>query len=67
MLKITNIQKKLERLTTMAQNRLIAISAAKEVHKQNIQRNIEHRLEVAKARGDQRLIRQLEAELRYFS
>ncbi|HIK07619.1 MAG TPA: hypothetical protein IGS40_23515 [Trichormus sp. M33_DOE_039] len=51
----------------MAQNRPIAISAAKEVHKQNIQRNIEHRLEVAKARGDQRLIRQLEAELRYFS
>lgn len=51
----------------MAQNRLRSMSAAKEVHKQNIQRNIEHRLEVAKASGDQSLIRQLEAELRYFS
>ncbi|MBD2363897.1 MULTISPECIES: hypothetical protein [unclassified Anabaena] len=51
----------------MSQNRLRAVSAAKELHKQNIQRNIEHRLEVAKAHGDQRLIRQLEAEMRHFS
>lgn len=67
MLVIIDIKKKLQRLTTMGQNRLRAMSAAKELHKQNIQRNIEHRLEVAKAHGDQRLIRQLEAELKYFS
>ncbi|WP_192881547.1 MULTISPECIES: arginine synthesis PII-interacting regulator PirA [unclassified Nostoc] len=51
----------------MSQNRLRAVNAAKEVHKRNIQKNIEHRLEVAKARGDQRLIRQLEVELKHFS
>ncbi|MBD2343168.1 arginine synthesis PII-interacting regulator PirA [Anabaena subtropica] len=51
----------------MSQTRLKANGAAKEVHRQNIQRNIEHRLEVARAKGDERLIRQLEAELRQFA
>ncbi|MBD2502854.1 arginine synthesis PII-interacting regulator PirA [Anabaena azotica] len=51
----------------MSQGRLKVNSAAQEVHRQNIQRNIEHRLEVARAKGDERLIRQLEAELRQFA
>ncbi len=51
----------------MSQGRLKVYSAAQEVHRQNIQRNIEHRLEVARAKGDERLIRQLEAELRQFA
>ncbi|WP_179048489.1 hypothetical protein [Nostoc sp. TCL26-01] len=51
----------------MTQNRLKAGNAAQEVHKLNIQRNIEHRLEVARAKGDERLVRQLEAELRQFA
>ncbi|MFN6571816.1 hypothetical protein [Dendronalium sp. ChiSLP03b] len=50
----------------MSQNRLQAVSKSKETHRQNIQRNIEHRLEVAKAKGDERLVRQLEAEIKYF-
>jgi hypothetical protein len=41
------------------------MSAATEIHKQNIKRNIEYRLEIAKSRGDERLIRQLEAEMKY--
>jgi len=32
------------------------------IHQANIRRNLEHRLEVAKARGDQSLIRQLQVE-----
>lgn len=51
----------------MSQGRLKVNSVAQEVHRQNIQRNIEHRLEVARAKGDERLIRQLEAELRQFA
>ncbi|BCL33647.1 hypothetical protein [Nostoc sp. MS1] len=51
----------------MSQGRFKANSATQEVHRQNIQRNIEHRLEVARAKGDERLVRQLEAELRQFA
>ncbi|MBW4562136.1 MAG: hypothetical protein KME32_13465 [Mojavia pulchra JT2-VF2] len=50
----------------MNTNRVQAATKAKEAHIQNIQRNIEHRLEVARAKGDEKLIRQLEAEMRYF-
>lgn len=51
----------------MSQSRLKVNSATQQVHRQNIQRNIEHRLEVARAKGDERLIRQLEAELRQYA
>ncbi|WP_197480190.1 MULTISPECIES: hypothetical protein [unclassified Anabaena] len=51
----------------MRQNQLGARSAATDIHKENIKRNIEHRLQVAKSRGDERLIQQLEAEMRYFA
>ncbi|MBD2356125.1 hypothetical protein H6G41_16085 [Tolypothrix sp. FACHB-123] len=50
----------------MNTNRLQAANRAKEAHKQNIQRNIERRLQVARSQGDEKLIRQLEAEMRYF-
>lgn len=35
-----------------------------EVHRANIQKRLEHRLEVARANGDQNLVRVLENELR---
>lgn len=34
-------------------------------HRVNIQRSLEHRLEVARAKGDEDLIHQLEAEKNY--
>lgn len=37
------------------------------IHRQNIQKNLQHRLEVARAKGDQQLIRVLEAEASYFN
>ena len=34
-------------------------------HRNNLRKSLEHRLEVARANGDERLIRQLEAEASY--
>ncbi|MEB3181947.1 MAG: hypothetical protein VKL59_23365 [Nostocaceae cyanobacterium] len=51
----------------MNRNRQQAARTAREAHRVNIQKSLQHRLEVARANGDQTLIRQLEAELEYFS
>lgn len=40
---------------------------ASETHRTNIQKSLEHRLEVARAKGDETLIRQLEAEYNYYN
>lgn len=50
----------------MLRNRLKALTKAKENHRVNIQKSLEHRLEVAREKGDTRLINQLEAEMKYF-
>jgi hypothetical protein len=49
----------------MLTTRMEAAKRAQEQHRQNLQKNLEHRLQVARANGDERLIRQLEAEMRY--
>ncbi|MBC1241868.1 MULTISPECIES: arginine synthesis PII-interacting regulator PirA [Nostoc] len=49
----------------MNQGRLQAARKAREAHRENIQKSLEHRLQVARAKGDEQLIRQLEAEMRY--
>jgi hypothetical protein len=51
----------------MNRNRQQAAKKAREAHRMNIQRSLQHRLEVARTKGDETLIRQLEAELQYFS
>ncbi|MDH6084380.1 arginine synthesis PII-interacting regulator PirA [Umezakia ovalisporum] len=51
----------------MSQNRLSAINQAQKAHRMSIQKSLEHRLQVAKASGDSKLIDQLEAEIKYFS
>ena len=40
---------------------------AAQAHRVNIQKSIQHRLEVARANGDESLIRQLEAEINYYN
>jgi hypothetical protein len=50
---------------TMINNRVEAAKKAQEAHRQNLRKNVEHRLEVARAKGDEKLIRQLEAEMKY--
>jgi hypothetical protein len=47
--------------------RLEAAQRARQIHRENIQRSLQHRLEVARTRGDEKLIRQLEEEMKYFS
>jgi hypothetical protein len=51
----------------MRANRLNLAKQAREAHKLNIKRTLEHRLKVAREKGDENLIRQLEAEMKYFS
>ncbi|MBW4635993.1 MAG: hypothetical protein KME30_30160 [Iphinoe sp. HA4291-MV1] len=50
----------------MTRNRVEVIKKARKAHQLNIIRSLEHRLEVARAKGDENLIRQLEAEMKYF-
>jgi hypothetical protein len=38
------------------------VKQAAAVHRDNIQKTLQHRLEVARAKGDESLVRQLEAE-----
>ncbi len=56
---------KYDQVITMNTTRLQAANNAKEAHRENIQRNIERRLQVARANGDETLVRQLEDEMRY--
>ncbi|MBD2296674.1 hypothetical protein H6G06_25125 [Anabaena sphaerica FACHB-251] len=51
----------------MSSNRLQAVQKAEEAHRQNIQRSVKHRLEVARAKDDENLVRLLEAEQAYYS
>jgi hypothetical protein len=49
----------------MIRNRAETAKKAQEAHKNNILRSLEHRLEVARAKNDDNLVRQIEAEIRY--
>ena len=40
------------------------VQRVSDVHRANIQRRLEHRLEVARAKGDDNLVQMLEAEMR---
>jgi hypothetical protein len=46
----------------MTVTKLAARKAIEEIHRENIRRNLERRLQAARERGDQDLIRLLEAE-----
>ncbi len=45
-------------------NKAEAARKAREVHRQNLKKILEHRLEVARSQGNEQLIRQLEAEMK---
>lgn len=61
--RITRHKNKLKQAIAMSSNRAQAAVKAEAVHKQNIQRSLEHRLQVARATGNEQLIRQLEVEM----
>jgi hypothetical protein len=62
MLRIIDINAPKE-VNPMNHNRVQAAKQALQAHRENIEKNIEHRLQIAKSKGDEQLIRQLEAEL----
>lgn len=47
----------------MNRNRREELLRTAETHRANIQKRLQHRLEVARAKGDENLIRLLEAEM----
>ncbi|NJO44128.1 MAG: DUF4278 domain-containing protein [Cyanobacteria bacterium CRU_2_1] len=53
-------------LPLASQVRRLTNNGVIEVHRQNIQRRLQHRIEVAKTNGDESLLRQLEHEMQLF-
>lgn len=51
----------------MNKDTLHSFQKASQTHRASIQRSLEHRLQVARAKGDENLIRQLEAEKNYYN
>ncbi len=49
----------------MSSNRQENLRQMREAHRRNLQRSLEHRMAVARAKGDERLVRILEAEAEY--
>ncbi|HEY9659955.1 MAG TPA: hypothetical protein V6C65_15980 [Allocoleopsis sp.] len=49
----------------MNKNRQQAMTEAVQVHHDNLRKNLQRRLEIARAKGDENLVRQLEAEASY--
>lgn len=49
----------------MTKHRVEITKKAREAHQLSIKRSLEHRLEVARTKGDENLIRLLEAEMKY--
>jgi hypothetical protein len=52
-------------MSTVNTNRLKVFKETAQLHQINLRRNLERRLEAARARGDENLIRLLEAEAEY--
>ncbi len=51
----------------MNKSRQEMLKEAAAIHRANIQKSLQHRIEVARAQGNEKLLRQLEAEANYFS
>lgn len=49
----------------MNKNRQEAVVRTAQAHRENMQRSLQRRLEVARASGDENLVRMLEAEANY--
>jgi hypothetical protein len=49
----------------MNKNRQEILKQAASIHRESLRKSLEHRLEIARANGDDKLIRQLEAEASY--
>ncbi len=54
----------IEGMSAMNKNTRKSLSKLNEVHKANLAKRMQHRLEVARAKGDENLIQALEAEMK---
>lgn len=54
-------------VSAIASARQRAMAEVAKVHRQNILQTLQHRIEVAKAKGDEMLVAQLEQEMRLFA
>jgi hypothetical protein len=54
-------------MSTMNKNRQQILTQASQTHQVNLRKNLERRLEAARAKGDANLIHLLEAEANYLS
>ncbi len=52
-------------MSIMNRNRQQLISQTVQAHRDNLRKNLQRRLEAAMARGDEDVVRQLEAEAKY--
>lgn len=55
----------LKKMSIMNKNRQQILTEAAIAHRETLRKNLQHRLEVARAQGNEKLIRQLEAEAAY--
>jgi len=56
-----------EKMFTLNRDKQQRLHKAAQAHRANIQKSLQHRLEVARAKGDESLIHQLEAEMNYYN
>lgn len=52
-------------MLAMNKNRQQSIMQAAVAYRESLQKNLQHRLEIARAQGDERLVSQIEAEANY--
>jgi hypothetical protein len=52
-------------MSKMNKNRQQTLTQAASAHRETLQKNLQHRLEIARSQGNEKLIRQLEAEVAY--
>jgi hypothetical protein len=61
---LTNLANKLTGSSSAAQARRTLLKESSVLHQQSIARSLQHRIEIAKQKGNQPLLEQLEAEMR---
>jgi ribosome-binding protein aMBF1 (putative translation factor) len=54
-------------MSIMNKNRQKIVTEAALAHRETLRKNLQHRIEVARAQGNEKLVRQLEAEATYLN
>jgi plasmid maintenance system killer protein len=54
-------------MSNMNRNRQETLKQAARTHRDNLQKHLQRRMEMARANGDEQLLRQLEAEANYLN